>query len=171
MAARGPTALTIDRAGRRVALELSPVAGCASRVQLVPGKHRNAWADGEHVSLSTALYDFAASDDELAVVLSHELAHNILGHRARLRAEGVDTGLLRGFGRNAQKVNATEIEADRLGLRLMHKAGYRLAAAEGFWRRLAASMGLMLSTTHPGLRTRLAIVRETSEQREREQAR
>jgi hypothetical protein len=150
--AQGGAELDIERAGTRLQRRLVPVAACASRFQLVPGKARNAWSDGVYVSLTTALYNFAADDDELA--------HNILGHRARLKAEGVATGLLRGFGDNARKVRATEIEADRLGLRLMDQAGYRVAAAEAFWRRFAG--GLMLSTTHPGLRSRLAIVRETS---------
>ncbi|MDB5720484.1 MAG: hypothetical protein JWP15_1102, partial [Alphaproteobacteria bacterium] len=160
---KGAATLAIVRTGAQLQLVLVPAPACASRFQLVPGTQRNAWSDGEHVSLTTALLDFVANDDELAVVLGHELAHNILEHRARLRSQGVASGLLRSLGRNARKVEATEIEADRFGLRLMDKAGFRAAAAEGFWRRFASASGLMLSTTHPGLKARLAIVRETEE--------
>src|SRR3546814_14555453 len=68
--------------------------------------------------MTTALLDFLRNDDELAIVLGHEIAHTIYKHPAELEARGVPSeGLLRGFGKNASRVRATEEEADRLGIK------------------------------------------------------
>src|SRR3546814_19959489 len=86
--------------------------------------------------MTTALLDFLRNDDELAIVLGHEIAHTIYKHPAELEARGVPSeGLLRGFGKNASRVRATEEEADRLGIKLAWAAGYGVSAAIPYWRR------------------------------------
>src|SRR3546814_17247433 len=67
--------------------------------------------------LNQGLVDFSPDDAELAAAIAHELAHNILRHRARLDAAGVDRGLAKQFGRNARMFKQTEIEADRPSVR------------------------------------------------------
>lgn len=159
--ARGQATLTIRRGGKSFDVALRPATGCASQVQLVPSDRMNAAADGRYVEVTSAIVDYAASDDELAVVIGHELAHNVLGHRARLDAQGVGTGLFSKFGKNAAKVRETEIEADRLGLMLMARAGYDLEAAPTFWRRFGKDhgLGIFADATHPGWRKREAMLR------------
>ena len=158
---RGEAMLTIRRGGKSFDVALRPATGCASEVQLVPSDRMNAAADGRYVEVTSAIVDYAASDDELAVVIGHELAHNILGHRAKLDAQGVGTGLFSKFGKNAAKIRATEIEADRLGLMLMARAGYDLEAAPTFWRRFGKDhgLGIFADPTHPGWRKREAMLR------------
>ena len=158
---KGAAMVKVQRGDDLLDIGVTPVAGCASRFQLLPGNRRDAWADGQYVSLTSALLEFVRNDDELAVILSHELSHNLLEHRSRLKKAGLPGGMLRALGANARRVKETEIEADRLGLRLMHVAGYRIAAAESFWRRFAAGAGLLAAPTHPSTRRRLEIVRDT----------
>jgi hypothetical protein len=151
----GPARLTILREGATFDLTLSSRPGCAMRVRLARSRQNNAFADGRNVIMTTALLDFVESDDELAVVLAHELAHNLLGHRQQLREQRVPHGLLRGFGKNAARVRAAEEAADRLSVGLLWAAGYNLAAAPLLWRRYQARFGGQgLFRTHPGLAAR-----------------
>lgn len=119
---QGPAALVIQRGGAQLPLTLEAVQGCAYRVQLVPSSSMTASADGRVVSLSTALVRYAARDEDLAVIMGHELAHNVLQHRAH------PTGSAR----------SREREADYVGLYLAARAGYDISGAGDFWRRFGA---------------------------------
>jgi predicted Zn-dependent protease len=143
-------------------MTLTSVAGCPARVRLARSSQNNAFAARGYVILTTAALDFTANDDELAVIIGHELAHVALRHTERLDAQRVPRGLLRGFGKNAERVRATEEEADRLGLRLAWAAGYDPAAAVPFWRRYYAKFeSPQLFRTHPGLRARERLIADT----------
>lgn len=157
---RGEAKLTVRRGAGNFDVVLRPVAGCASEVQLIPSGRMNAAADGRYVQMTTAIVDYTANDDELAVLIGHELAHNILGHRARLDAAGVPGGLFGKFGGNAAKVRETEIEADRVGLHLVALAGYDIDAAPIFWRRFGKrhGAGIFADATHPGWRKRVEML-------------
>lgn len=139
---------------RHVVLTGDP--GCASRVELAPAKGLNASADGRTVQIGGKLYALAASDDELAAAIAHELAHNILEHRAALK--GVSRGLFAGLGRNGQRLRASEDEADTLGVRLVQGAGYDPRAVASLWRKLARVGGpsFLSDGTHPGWKKRIA---------------
>ena len=152
--------LTLERAGVVRRVLLAGDRGCASRVQLVPEGDLNAGADGRYVQITGQMYEFAAGDDELATIVAHELAHNVLRHRARLDAAGVSRGLFRGMGRSGEAFRRTEYEADRLGVWLMARAGFDERAAPAFWRRLGerTGTGLFSSGTHPRWRDRIARV-------------
>ena len=76
--------------------------GCASRFQVVAGRSLNARADGRYVQVTTALAAYAADDQELAAVLAHEFAHNVLRHRIaprRGRASGAASSAISGATR------------------------------------------------------------------------
>jgi predicted Zn-dependent protease len=120
--------------------------------------------------MTTAMLNFVRSDDELAVVLGHELAHGILGHPPMRTEEGI----LASFGIKASELWHREEQADRLGLRLMAAAGYDLRAAIPFWRRYLGKYDWypQLFRSHPSLGAREKIVGEEIEAiaREREAA-
>ncbi len=159
----GPANLTVLRAGREVSVRLEPVAGCPARVRLARSSQVNAFANRGYAIMTTALLDFLKSDDELAVVLGHEIAHTIRGHPAELEAQGVpQDGLFRSFGKNASRVRKTEEEADRLGIRLTWAAGYDVTAAIPYWRRYYAKYDRLpqLFRTHPSLGARERLIRE-----------
>ncbi|MDB5698264.1 MAG: hypothetical protein JWN69_1068 [Alphaproteobacteria bacterium] len=167
---RGPAVLRVLHAGREHDATLKPVAGCPVRVRLARSTQFNAFADGSYVIPTTRLLDFTKNDDELAIVLGHELSHNILGHKRRLEDQGVSGGIFRGFGKDASRIRATEEEADRLGLKLAWAAGYDISAATAFWRRFYAAQGIRLPLfrTHPGLQARERFVAEAVAELERQ---
>lgn len=143
-------------AGRLV--RLTPLPGCASDFRVEPKDKPGAVADGRLVLVNQGLADFAADDAELAAAIAHELAHNILRHRARLDAAGVDRGLGKQFGRSARLFRQTEVEADRLSVWLLAGAGYDPGAAARFWSKFGQRKGrpLFQAGTHPGWRDRVA---------------
>jgi predicted Zn-dependent protease len=153
----GGLTIRARRSGAGFDAVLPPTAGCASRFQLLTGAGLNAKADGSYVQVSGAMVEFASTDDELALVIAHELAHNVLGHRARLDAAGVSRGLLAGFGKNRGRIRETELEADRLALYLMARAGYDPGIAPDFWQRFGRKLvpGFLSDGTHPGVSERV----------------
>jgi predicted Zn-dependent protease len=74
------------------------------------------------------------SDDELAVILGHELAHYTYQHARR----STKTSLLgwgSGYGRDV------EAQADRVGLRYAYEAGFDTERAIGLWSRERSRSG------------------------------
>ena len=140
------------------ALTLTPVAGCISDFRVEATEKPGAVADGRMVLVNQGLAQFAQDDEELAAAIAHELAHNILRHRARLDAAGVDRGMGKQFGRSARLFKQTEVEADRLSAWLLAGAGYDPAAAGRFWTAFGQRKGrpLFQAGTHPGWRDRVA---------------
>lgn len=146
--AAGPVVLTIRAAGagaKTVALAGTP--GCALRVQLVPARKPDAWRDGTIVSATDALMGFAADDNEIAAVVAHELAHIISNHRPENSI-------------SKRENRAQELEADRMSLALMQRAGFDPAAAIRFRTRFGAryGAGLLSDRTHPPTRERLRVM-------------
>jgi hypothetical protein len=154
--ADGRATIEVRRGGARIAIAVQAEQGCATRFQLVPGRSLNARADGRYVQLSTAIAQYVADDGELAAVLAHEFAHNVLGHRVRLDEARVRRGFLGNFGRNARRIRETEVEADRLSVYLMERAGYDPQAAARFWARFGRrGLNFLGSPTHPNWRLRV----------------
>lgn len=132
----GTARLGIRRSGTLLSVTVEPRRACGYDVQLNPSDELNARADGRRLFISTALAGFTRSDDELALILGHELAHHVLRHR-----NWSDVG---GAGREANDATAVngvgdkETQADRVGLYLAARAGYDTRIAPAFWRRFGA---------------------------------
>jgi hypothetical protein len=162
--AHGKATLTVARATQHIDIPVQAAPACRSIFQVVPEAAMNGAADGDYVQVSAVLVALAQSPDELAGVLAHELAHNMLHHRERLDAQHVSRGLLAPFGRNARLIRETEIEADRLSLYLVARAGYSVPAALDFWTRLArVKGGIELDPTHPQWHERLAALQHEAD--------
>lgn len=110
---------------------LAPPLVCASDFWVDTRNKLDAGADGNQVRVTTALMLFTPDDGELAAAVAHELSHNLLGHRERLKAKP-----------GMKAVLATEIEADRLSVWLMANAGYDPTAALRFAERYGRKTGL-----------------------------
>ena len=99
--------------------------GLAMRVYVVQAPAPQAEVIGGQVLLvRTGLLEAAASDDELAFVLAHELAHAALGHVAARREPAWDA-------------EAGERAADAWALERTRRLGFDPAAAVNQLRRLA----------------------------------
>jgi hypothetical protein len=158
----GAVTLQISRKGREFSVRLSPRSGCPVRVRLAPSPRLNAFAIRGYAIVTTRLLAAIRSDDELAIALGHEIAHNVLKHMDRLEEMGVpSSGMLRRIGKNAALVRATEAEADRLGLKLAWAAGYDPSAAIPYRRRMEeAHGGSGQFSTHPSAEERERLLRE-----------
>lgn len=154
---KGPIVLRVSNARNDRDVRFRADVGCPTNVELVPGDDVNAWADGDRVVVSTGMLKRSRTDDDLALVIAHELAHNLLHHRQRL---GSARSLFLASEAVAAMMRETEEEADRLAVMLVAAAGYDLGGAESF---LSGLMGLtpsaLLASTHPTLDRRLALLR------------
>jgi len=164
--ADGAGVLTVERDGRPLTLALTPVAGCAYEAQLTPSEDVSAWADGRRVVITTAFVRYAATDDQLAVILGHELGHNVMKHRARIAGGGPAGALLGNAGTQRGGLLTVEREADYVGLYLMARAGYDYGAARDFWRQYGADFGRSryAQWSHPGSLERATNLGATAEE-------
>jgi hypothetical protein len=157
----GPVVLRVSsRTGDRDVRFLAE-AGCPTNVELIPGDTVNAWADGDRVMVSEGLLRRCATDGDLALVIGHEMAHNLLHHRRRLAAEGIVANTLlpaAAGSRDMREVRETEEQADRLAVGLADAAGYDLGDAESFLRALMRG-DVTVASTHPARDRRLTLLR------------
>lgn len=155
----GPVTLRVSARGGVRTVRFEAENGCPSNVELVPGNAVNAWADGARVILSDGLLARCETDGDLALVIGHEMAHNLLRHRRRLAAEGISPNSLLPASEGASReMRDTEEEADRLAVSLATTAAYDLAGAELFLRGLL-DREAPAAATHPAADRRLALLR------------
>jgi predicted Zn-dependent protease len=139
----------VERIGRRLVAGVERPA-IDYRFYVIPSEAVNAMAlPGGHVAVTRAMLDFAATDDELAVVLGHEIAHVDRRHcieryqhiltleRAGIGSLGLAFEMLRRLAALGYR-QYQEIEADEEGLRLAREAGYDAAFGAPLLERLAA---------------------------------
>ena len=108
------------------------------RFHLLNGRRPLALAaPGGRTYITTGMVAMLDSDDQLAFVLAHEMGHLILGHD-RTRGGASEKGSARSnleasWWRSNPAVNRSlmaELEADRVALRLMRRAGLDPSGAE-----------------------------------------
>lgn len=123
---------------------VTPEKICGYPVRLRFSPAINAYADGRNITVTTGMMDFA-NDEELALIIGHELAHNTHGHVRKI----IQNTLL-GFGTGIF-ARQFESEADYIGLYYAARAGYPIDNAKSFWRKLAriSVRSLDKPKTHP----------------------
>ncbi len=141
---------------------------------------------GGRIGVNTGLLAIAENDDQLAAVIGHELAHSVTNHAAERYSQAAATQLALGVGQaalgsrvsqeTAQRIAALggagaqlgvllpfsrqhELEADRLGVDFMARAGYRPSEAVALWRNMerARTTGRppQFLSTHPSEASRI----------------
>lgn len=158
--AEGPVALRIRRGNNAHDVSLQPEAGCRSLVEILVGDGPRARSDGRVIQIQ---YDFAAGlgDEQLAIVVAHELAHAVLEHRRRKIEAGINNGLFAEIGRNQRANREAEIEADRLSVHLLSNAGYDPGSIAAFWRNASEhgmGSGLLPSFVYPSREARADLI-------------
>ena len=152
---------------------------------------------GGKIVVFEGLLPLAASDDELAVVLGHEVAHAVAKHSnermsqeilAQYGASIVDaalsqkTAIVQQLGNSVFGLGAQlgvmlpysrkhEYEADHLGLVFMTLAGYNPNSALSFWQKMEANSGKSggsdVMSTHPSDSKRIAEIQKLLPQMEK----
>lgn len=152
-----PVPMTVRRAGQDIALTLQPVPACRARFEVTPDA--GASSDGYVIQIGADSVD-RIDDAALAVVVAHELAHNILHHRARLEAAGAHFGVLAEFGKSGRVQRQAETEADRMSVYVLANAGYDPLSAGRFWRGVGRQFdaGLLRSRAYRSPSARAAIL-------------
>ena len=138
-------AVNIRRGDDVITLNVDPVMSCNYDLRLSNSTAINAFADGRNILVTTGMMDFAKSDDELALIVGHELAHNTMGHIRKSI-----TNYIVSFG-GTRYTRPFESEADYVGLYYLTRAGYSPRGVEDFWQRLStvAPKGINRAKTHP----------------------
>jgi predicted Zn-dependent protease len=156
-------------------------------VQVFAEPQANAFVlPSRKIGVLEGMLRIAGTEDQLAAVIGHEIGHLQAEHsRERVSGEtlrqwglrlisfllqindvafareiaallgvGVEFGLVRPYGR------AQELEADRLGLIMMTKAGYNPHAAVELWRRMDQQGGGLpaILSTHPAPQDRIEAI-------------
>jgi predicted Zn-dependent protease len=96
---------------------------------------------GGMVFVFTGILPVAENDDQLATVLSHEIAHALAHHSSEriAREQRAGGGILDALGK-LKFGRVQESEADHIGVFLMTFAGYDPHQAVIFWQRMAQRM-------------------------------
>lgn len=141
----GSTELLIRRGGAVSRVTLHGEAGCGGELSLVNSNEQNAWSDGSRVAITTGMLRMAHSEDEVAFVVAHEMAHNMLGH-SRSGASLI-------FG-----ARRSEIAADQMAVGLMTYAGYQAESGVSFLETARRKYWWSISLDHPGFGTRIRAV-------------
>ncbi len=151
----------------------------------------NAWAmAGGRMALYSGLVEkIRPSDDELAQVLGHEIAHALAKHTAEKMSVALASDLAVTAVAASQKNSGlalagaslaaalavklpnsrtAESEADRIGIELAARAGYDPRAAVTLWEKMnevgGGNTSLELLSTHPAPQTRIENLRELAPQ-------
>jgi len=189
------TGILIERNGQLINTLVQPEKICDYPVKLdAESAELNASADGKRIFITKGIMRFTRDDNELALVVAHELGHNAMHHidkkrgnvmlggigglaiDAVLASAGVNSG--NEFGKMGQELGgeaysvAFEQEADYVGMYFMERAGYNSSGVADFWRRFAAESPRSVSTrtTHPTTPERFIAIERTHKEIARKKA-
>ncbi len=196
-----PRAARVTAIGNKMAAAVTSYMNEIGHPELIEGFDRqyntvedptiNAWCmPGGRIVFYTGILELTASDDEIAVIMGHEIAHAVAGHgNERMSqstlAQGITsvTGFLAmldsapGLGKAIllQSVGVGsqlgmlkfgrkhESESDEMGLIFMNRAGYDPYSAVTFWTKMSQQGGEKqpeLLSTHPSDERRIADIQE-----------
>ncbi len=140
----------IRRGKETLSMDVEIWPGCEQTADIVISDAVNAWAI-QHlnvIGVTTGLLRFAATDDELAIVIGHELGHHIFFHQP-------------GGGRG----RSLEAASDYLGLYLAARAGFDISSTVEFWERLSLrtkhGLTFHVRNSHPSSRARTIALEAT----------
>lgn len=125
---------------------LAKPRGFKYKIYLVEDTLVNAVTIGGHIVIYTGMMNFCKNNSEIASVISHEIAHNELGHltlNMKKQKAAQEFGI---FGEIALLVESIatssfnqkqETEADLFGMDLMYPTSYKNCSAISLWKRMA----------------------------------
>jgi predicted Zn-dependent protease len=178
-----------ERLIRQTATFRPDAPGWKWEVNVIAAKDVNAWCmPGGKIAVYTGLIErLQPTDDELAAVMGHEIAHALREHgrerASQALAQGVGltvlgaalgmsqgamdlTQLVLDLTFNLPNSRTDEVEADRIGVELAARAAYDPRAAVSLWEKMqkaARGQPPEFLSTHPSHETRIAELRELSQ--------
>jgi predicted Zn-dependent protease len=116
--------------------------GYTYKIHYVESEEINAFTIGAQIYVTSALYDFCKTSDELAAVIAHEIYHNELGHTKEIiqkrlmfpdEFNSLYSALTVSFGQSK------ELNCDLHGVELMIKANFNGCSASKILNRLVST--------------------------------
>jgi len=124
---------------KRLVAQIKQPKGFHYQIFLIESNELNAFTAGAKIFVTTKMYRFCKTNDELACVIGHEINHNELGHikehlqkERLLTAEGAALAQLATISFGQKK----EIHCDMTGIDLAIAAGYNGCVNIELWKRM-----------------------------------
>ncbi len=154
--------LTWTQGGEAITSRIAPVAACRVLFEVAASEKRFARSNGPIVQISSKFVGML-NDEQLAVVLAHELAHSALEHRRTMEAADNGSGVLADRASFKEFRRDAEIEADRVSLHILRDAEFDPAIGPAFWRsRIGKKVagGLFRPRRYPSAKKRAALMEQ-----------
>ena len=137
--------IRVRRNGENLSLQVKSETVCGYNIRLAQTSTINAYADGKNITMTAGMMNFVKNDDELALIIGHELGHNTMGHIRK-----IVSNVILSLG-GTRYTRPFESEADYVGMYYISRAGHSLEGVENFWRRLAVTNPKYIARdkTHP----------------------
>jgi membrane-associated protease RseP (regulator of RpoE activity) len=169
--------IVVERNGKRLSFNIKPEEMPYVSIRLKQVGKINAYAKFSGIEFTTGMVHFVEDDDELAVIIGHELAHitskhlpKNIGMAALCGTVGGLTGPFAPFATQALYApysRGNEREADYIGLIYAHNAGYDIEKGIKLWKRFALEIPKSRSKsflrTHPASPERILRVKKVVE--------
>ena len=170
--------ITVIRQNQPLTVNVPLTLACAFAIDVGNTQHLNAYADGRRILLTRGLLDLFTSDEDVAVIISREIAHNVLQHAKQLQqiatlSTVIDNLLLfkpdqaAANSSNGIKITPEKMdqEADRLALFMLARAGYDIASFTRVMQKFAqapnSSQVNNYQTLHPWTESRQSLIQVT----------
>ena len=165
--------VVVERNDTRLSLDVKPEEKSYVRIRLKESGKINAYAKFSEIQFTSGMVHFVENDDELAVIMGHELAHITSKHLPENISMAALCGALGGLtgpfaplttqALYAPYSRGNEREADYLGLIYAHNAGYDVEKGVALWKRFALEIPRSRSKsflrTHPASPERILRVK------------
>ena len=169
--------VVVERSETRLSFDVEPEEKQYVRIRLKETGKINAYAKFSGIEFTTGMVHFVEDEDELAVIMGHELAHLTAKHlpknitmAALCGTVGGLTGPFAPFAAQALYApysRGNEREADYIGLIYAHNAGYDIEKGMRLWKRFALEIPKSRSKsflrTHPASPERILRVKMVGE--------
>jgi hypothetical protein len=156
--------ITVIRQNQPITVNVPLTLACAFAIDVGNTQNVNAYADGRRILLTRGLLDWLSTDEDVAVVIAREIAHNVLQHAKQLQQMAtlsivIDNLLLfkpdqvAANSSNGIKITPEKMDqdADRLALFMLARAGYDLASFTRVMQKLAQIPNASQANTYPAL--------------------
>ena len=167
----------VERAGARLSFNVIPKEMPYVRIRLKQTSKINAYAKFTGIEFTSGMVHFAEDDDELAIIMGHELAHLTSKHLPKNISVAALCGTLGGLtgpfapwatqALYAPYSRKNEREADYIGLIYAHNAGYDIEKGAILWKRFALEIPKSRSKSflrsHPASPERILRVKKVVE--------
>ncbi|MBS1258486.1 MAG: Beta-barrel assembly-enhancing protease [Candidatus Scalindua arabica] len=167
----------VERAGERLSFNVSPKEMPYVRIRLKQTSKINAYAKFTGIEFTSGMVHFVEDEDELAIIMGHELAHLTSKHLPKNISVAALCGTLGGLtgpfapwttqALYAPYSRKNEREADYIGLIYAHNAGYDIEKGAALWKRFALEIPKSRSKSflrsHPASPERILRVRKVVE--------